>query len=88
MKTIIVGASMLVGLAACAAPGVEGSEVLGETSAAVSGGTTYQFKFPWTFSPGVWIAGVAVGALCAVAGGWFGLRNVLRQPPLQTLREA
>jgi putative ABC transport system permease protein len=49
---------------------------------------TYQFKFPWTFSPGVWVAGVAVGALCAIAGGWFGLRNVLRQPPLQTLREA
>ena len=21
-------------------------------------------------------------------GGWLGLRNVLRQPPLQTLREA
>jgi putative ABC transport system permease protein len=49
---------------------------------------TWQFKFPWTFSPGVWLAGVAVGALCAIAGGWFGLRNVLRQPPLQTLREA
>jgi putative ABC transport system permease protein len=49
---------------------------------------TYQFKFPWIFSPGVWMAGVAVGAACAIAGGWFGLRNVLRQPPLQTLREA
>jgi putative ABC transport system permease protein len=49
---------------------------------------TYQFKFPWTFSPVVWIAGIAVGAVCAIGGGAWGLRSVLRQPPLQTLREA
>ena len=49
---------------------------------------TYQFKFAWSFSPVVWAAGVAVGVLCAIVGGWLGLRNVLRQPPLQTLREA
>ena len=36
----------------------------------------------------VWLAGLAVGAACAFIGGWVGLRNVLRQPPLQTLREA
>ena len=45
-------------------------------------------QVPWTFSPKVWLAGVVVGALCAIIGGWLGLRNVLRQPPLQTLREA
>lgn len=49
---------------------------------------TYQFKFPWTFAPGVWLAGIAVGVVCALVGGWLGLRSVLRQPPLQTLREA
>jgi putative ABC transport system permease protein len=49
---------------------------------------TYQFKFPWTFAPGVWAAGLAAGVVCALAGGWLGLRSVLRQPPLQTLREA
>ena len=49
---------------------------------------TYQFKFEWTFSPMVWLAGLVVGAACAVIGGWLGLRNVLKQPPLQTLREA
>jgi putative ABC transport system permease protein len=49
---------------------------------------TYQFKFDWAFTPGVWLAGLAAGSLCAIAGGWLGLRNVLRQPPLQTLREA
>nr|WP_313706756.1 FtsX-like permease family protein [Massilia sp.] len=48
----------------------------------------YQFKFPWTFEPGVWMAGIAAGVACALVGGWFGLRAVLRQPPLQTLREA
>jgi len=49
---------------------------------------TYQFKFPWVFEPGVWLAGIVTGALCAIIGGWFGLRGVLRHPPLQTLREA
>ncbi|WP_296949109.1 ABC transporter permease [uncultured Massilia sp.] len=48
----------------------------------------YQFKFPWRFEPGVWAVGLAAGAACALVGGWLGLRNVLRQPPLQTLREA
>lgn len=48
----------------------------------------YQFKFPWSFEPGVWAAGLVAGAVCALVGGWLGLRNVLRQPPLQTLREA
>jgi putative ABC transport system permease protein len=48
----------------------------------------YQFKFTWVFEPGVWMAGLVAGAVCALIGGWLGLRNVLRQPPLQTLREA
>lgn len=64
--------------------------LLAATGAAVLGWAlaTYQFKFPWVFEPGVWLAGLVVGALCAIIGGWFGLRGVLRQPPLQTLREA
>ncbi|WP_317201147.1 ABC transporter permease [Janthinobacterium sp.] len=49
---------------------------------------TYQFKFEWSFAPAVWLAGGLAGALCAVAGGWLGLRPVLRRPPLETLREA
>jgi putative ABC transport system permease protein len=65
------------------------SGVLAASGAAALGWAlaTYQFKFPWTFSVGVWAAGIVVGALCALAGGWYGLRNVLRQPPLQSLRE-
>ncbi|MBI1773317.1 MAG: FtsX-like permease family protein, partial [Burkholderiales bacterium] len=48
----------------------------------------FSFNFEWTFSPLVWLAGLFVGATCAVVGGWLGLRNVLNQPPLQSLREA
>ena len=64
--------------------------LLAATGAAAMGWglATYQFKFDWVFSPTAWLAGVAVGAACAALGGWLGLRNVLRQPPLQTLREA
>lgn len=47
----------------------------------------FSFNFDWTFSPLVWLAGLIVGATCAVIGGWLGLRNVLNQPPLQSLRE-
>jgi putative ABC transport system permease protein len=66
------------------------SGVLAASGAAAMGWAlaTYQFKFPWAFNPSVWLVGLVAGALCAIAGGWLGLRNVLRQPPLQTLREA
>lgn len=47
----------------------------------------FVFDFAWRFSPVVWIAGIAVGATCVFIGGWVSLRNVLKQPPLQTLRE-
>lgn len=47
----------------------------------------YVFSFEWIFSPAVWLSGLAIGAACALIGGWIGLRNVLNQPPLQTLRE-
>ncbi|MBR7799099.1 FtsX-like permease family protein [Undibacterium sp. FT137W] len=49
---------------------------------------TYAFKFAWSFSPLVMIAGVGVGAICALLGGWLGLRNVLNQPPLLSLRNS
>jgi putative ABC transport system permease protein len=64
--------------------------VLAATGAAAMGWglATYQFKFDWTFQPTVWLAGLLAGALCAMAGGWLGLRQVLRRPPLLTLREA
>lgn len=45
------------------------------------------FDFAWAFNPMVWLAGLAAGSLCAMAGGWLGLRQILNHPPLQTLRE-
>ena len=48
----------------------------------------YVFEFPWSFASAVWPTGLASGVLCAIIGGWFGLRSVLNHPPMQTLREA
>lgn len=64
--------------------------LLGATGAAGVGWSLarYVFDFEWPFSPVVWLAGLAAGAVCAFIGGWIGLRNVLNQPPLRTLREA
>jgi putative ABC transport system permease protein len=46
----------------------------------------FVFSFQWTFSPVVWLAGLLAGSACAFLGGWIGLRNVLKHPPLLTLR--
>ncbi|MBC7413724.1 MAG: FtsX-like permease family protein [Herminiimonas sp.] len=64
--------------------------ILAASGAAIVGWALahFVFDFAWVFSPVVWLAGVLAGAICALLGGWLGLRNVLLQPPLQTLREA
>ncbi|GAB3099979.1 FtsX-like permease family protein [Cupriavidus yeoncheonensis] len=46
------------------------------------------FDFPYRFNPWIVPIGVVSGMLCAFAGGWLGLRDVLRQPALATLRDA
>jgi putative ABC transport system permease protein len=48
----------------------------------------YVFEFEW--SPLWWmpLAGAAIGALLALLAGWWGLRDVLRRPVVQTLRQA
>ncbi|WP_130430217.1 ABC transporter permease [Rivibacter subsaxonicus] len=48
----------------------------------------YVFEFSWTASPWVVLAGGAAGALLALAAGWWGLREVLRRPVMETLRRA
>jgi putative ABC transport system permease protein len=48
----------------------------------------YAFEFSWNPSPWVPLAGGAAGALLALAAGWWGLREVLRRPVVETLRRA
>jgi putative ABC transport system permease protein len=58
--------------------------------AAVVGGVLarYVFDFAWTVSWWVLPAGALAGALLALAAGWWGLREVLRRPVVETLRRA
>jgi putative ABC transport system permease protein len=46
----------------------------------------FAFEFQWTASAWVPLAGTAAGALLALAAGWWGLREVLRRPVVETLR--
>jgi putative ABC transport system permease protein len=48
----------------------------------------YVFEFSWNPSPLVPLAGGVAGALLALAAGWWGLREVLQRPVVQTLRQA
>ena len=48
----------------------------------------YVFEFRWGASPLVPLAGGLTGALLALAAGWWGLREVLRRPVVETLRRA
>ena len=47
----------------------------------------FVFHVDWSWSPLLWTSGFAVGAACALLGGWLGLHHVLSQPPLQCLRQ-
>jgi len=46
----------------------------------------YVFGFTWVVSLWVPLLGSLSGALLALAAGWWGLRDVLRRPVVQTLR--
>jgi len=48
----------------------------------------YAFDFAWSASPWVPLAGALAGAVLALAAGWWGLRDVLRRPVVETLRRA
>jgi putative ABC transport system permease protein len=48
----------------------------------------YAFEFSWNPSPWVPLLGAVAGALLALAAGWWGLREVLRRPVIDTLRAA
>jgi len=63
--------------------------LLAASGAAVIGWVlAYQvFDFAFQPSPLLWLLGIVAGALCALGGGWVGLRHILQQPPLLSLRE-
>ncbi len=48
----------------------------------------YAFEFQWTASWWVPLAGGAAGSALALMAGWWGLREVLRRPVVETLRKA
>ncbi|WP_374671498.1 ABC transporter permease [Acidovorax temperans] len=48
----------------------------------------YVFDFAWTASPWVPLGGAVAGAVLALMAGWWGLREVLRRPVVETLRRA
>ena len=48
----------------------------------------YVFEFAWTVSLWVPLFGSISGALLAWAAGWWGLRDILRRPVVDTLRRA
>ena len=48
----------------------------------------YVFEFTWTVSVWVPLLGALAGAVLALMAGWWGLREVLRRPVVETLRRA
>jgi putative ABC transport system permease protein len=48
----------------------------------------YVFEFEWTVSLWVPVLGALAGAVLALAAGWWGLREVLNRPVVETLRRA
>ena len=73
----LVGVGLLAGFLASLAAAVVGWAL-----------ARYVFNFDWTVSLWVPLAGALVGALLALAAGWWGLREVLRRPVVETLRRA
>jgi putative ABC transport system permease protein len=76
-RTELLGVGALAGVLASAAAAVVGWAL-----------ARYAFEFTWTVSPWVPLAGALAGALLALAAGWWGLREVLRRPVVETLRKA
>jgi putative ABC transport system permease protein len=73
----LVGVGLLAGLLASLVASVVGWAL-----------AHYVFDFEWTASPWVALGGSLAGAVLALAAGWWGLREVLNRPVVETLRRA
>ncbi len=63
---------------------------LASVAAVAVGWLLARYAFEFTWNPSVWVpaVGMVTGALLAWGAGWWGLRDVLRRPVLETLRRA
>jgi len=73
----LIGVGLLAGLLASVMASVVGWAL-----------ARYVFDFVWSVSAWVPVLGSLSGAVLALAAGWWGLRDVLRRPVVQTLRRA
>ena len=73
----MVGVGLLAGILASAAASAVGWAL-----------ARWVFGFDWSLSLVVPVAGALAGALLALLGGWWSLREVLRRPVVETLRRA
>ena len=73
----LLGVGLLAGVLASAVASVVGWAL-----------ARYAFEFTWNASPWVLLVGGLSGAVLALAAGWWGLRDVLRRPVMDTLRRA
>jgi putative ABC transport system permease protein len=91
MRAMGAGRALLSGVQRAELAGVGALAGLLASLAAIAVGwalARFAFEFQWTASPWVPLAGALSGALLALAAGWWGLREVLRRPVVETLRRA
>ncbi len=91
MRALGAGARLLAQVQRAELLGVGALAGLLASMAAVAVGWSlarWVFEFSWNPSPWVPLAGTLAGALLALGAGWWGLREVLRRPVVETLRRA